>query len=249
MVWWRRAPTCRGTTADGSPCTQRVARPGDHCTACLEVLASSPDRHTRRKLAGQSELAPHLIDALAADEDRRIRLTIARRADCPLVTLQRLEHDDDAAIRAVAGSGLSAALAPRALAASEAGGLFTEAELEALADAPLDRLRLLDEADPAADPAADHEADHEADHAVDPRLEHVATSEVLQRLDAISQRLTALEALVASEVPPAARRTRRVAPSGTDDAQPRLPGLSEPAATRRPEPGIPRRRRLHSRRP
>jgi hypothetical protein len=229
MMWWHRAPTCRGATADGTACTQRVAHPGDRCPSCLEVLATSPDRHTRRKLAGQNELAPHLIDALAGDEDRRIRLAIARRSDCPLVTLQRLERDDDAAIRAAAGSGLSAALAPRVLIASEAGGLFTEAELEALSDAP----------------GEDVPRPYEGESGMEARPPGGGTTELLGRLDAISRRLAVLEArLESGRLPPAARRTRRAAPSEEDPSQPHLPGLWEQPTSHGPEAGA-GHRQLH----
>jgi hypothetical protein len=235
-MWWRRAPTCRGTSPDGPACTQRVARPGDRCAGCLELLVTSPDRHTRRKLAGQTELAPHLIDTLAADEDRRIRLAVARRPDTPLVTLQRLEHDDDAAIRAAAGSGLSAALAPRALAASEAGGLFTEAELEALADTSVEPVPVPEDGE-----AVPYPGPIGADG-----------NEVLRRLDAISLRLSVLEARLAiesSRLPPGTRRVGRPVPGEDDASQPRLPGLWEQLAAHRPDAGAGRRRRLHSRRP
>jgi hypothetical protein len=238
MSWWRRAPICHGTTADGAACTERVAHPGERCPTCLEALATSPDRQTRRKLAGQTELAPELIDALASDEDRRIRLAIAGRSDCPLVTLQRLEHDDDAAIRAVAGSGLSAALAPRALVAGQGGGLFTEAELEALADAPGETVALPDE----------------SESGIDTQLPAGDTNELLRRLDAMSRRLAVLEArLESARLPPATRRTgraggtRRTAPSEDVAFQPHLPGLWEPPVPHGPDAGG-RRRRLHSRR-
>jgi len=213
----------------------------------MEVLAASPDRHTRRKLAGQTGLAPHLIDALATDEDRRIRLAIARRSDCPLVTLQRLEHDDDAVIRAAAGSGLSAALAPRALAISDAGGLFTAAELEAIEDAPTGVVPLPEETEPAVEP---------------PSI-GAGANEVLRRLDAISRRLTVIEARLAPEsgrLPPAARRTHKAVPA-EEDAQPHLPGLWDQPAVRHPEadpgrweppparrPDADGARRLHTRR-
>jgi len=138
MVKLRKGPVCRGTLTDGSSCETRVARPGDRCGVCLERLATSHDVATRLALAADGNLPLEIFEVLANDIEDAVRLAIANRADCPLVILQELEQDHHGEVRAAAATALWSAFTPRVLHETEAGKLFSRAELDALADRAVD---------------------------------------------------------------------------------------------------------------
>jgi hypothetical protein len=183
----RKGPVCSGHPESGSTCDARVEHAGARCPSCLEALSTSPDVEGRLEAAARPELPVELFELLAADPDDRVRLRIARHVECPLIVLQRLEADHDAPVRLAAAAALSTSLSPRVLRQPEQdAALFTPAEVEALGRTDPDG----GDGRTPAPVAADRIRRVGGPTAIVPTG---AVATVLERLDELGERLSALE--------------------------------------------------------